>query len=153
MKQMKQLLSAILVLAMVFQLMSLPTWAVTSEDNPSGNINTMNAEEATAAEISDKEAYVLYEVDDLREESEKHFRMSDGTYIAVSYGEAVHYQDADGNWQEIDNTLLQATGDRAMARNGVSAGPAVFESRNGNELRQSSSRIRLCSQCQTENLA
>lgn len=36
---------------------------------------------------------------------EKHFLLDDGSYIAVSYDEPVHYQQ-NGEWIEIDNTLV-----------------------------------------------
>ena len=49
---------------------------------------------------------VLGEVESLREEKIKHFRLSDGSFVAVSYGMPVHYQDSDGQWQDIDNSLL-----------------------------------------------
>ncbi|MBE6537564.1 MAG: hypothetical protein E7673_06400, partial [Ruminococcaceae bacterium] len=49
--------------------------------------------------------YPLYEVMELREEKAKHFRLSDGSYVAAQYGSAVHYLDESGAWQDIDNTL------------------------------------------------
>ena len=48
------------------------------------------------------------EIPELRGEYEKHFSLSDGTYSAVVYPYAVHY-DEDGTWQEIDNTLRAGT--------------------------------------------
>ncbi len=48
------------------------------------------------------------EISELRGEYEKHFSLSDGTYSAVVYPYAVHY-DEDGTWQEIDNTLRAGT--------------------------------------------
>ena len=42
---------------------------------------------------------------ELREESVKHFRLEDGTYMAVQYQTPVHYLDENGYWQNIDNTL------------------------------------------------
>lgn len=48
------------------------------------------------------------EIPELRGEYEKHFSLSDGTYSAVVYPYAVHY-DEDGIWQEIDNTLRAGT--------------------------------------------
>ena len=41
----------------------------------------------------------------MREENEKHFRLSDGTYEAVVYSQPVHRKDKDGIWQDIDNTI------------------------------------------------
>ena len=40
-----------------------------------------------------------------REEEVKVFRRSDGAYVAASYNESVHYQ-KDGEWKDIDNTLV-----------------------------------------------
>ena len=47
----------------------------------------------------------VFEVEELREESVKHFRLSDGSYVAAQYPSAVHRLDPDGKWQDIDNTL------------------------------------------------
>lgn len=49
-----------------------------------------------------------FEVEDLRSETVKHFRLEDGSYIAAQYDKPVHYQDDDGNWQDIDNTLNES---------------------------------------------
>lgn len=40
----------------------------------------------------------------LREEFSKHFLLSDGSFMAISYPEAVHVRSGDG-WEEIDNTV------------------------------------------------
>ena len=51
----------------------------------------------------------IVEVESLREENAKHFKLTDGTYEMVVYGDAVHRKDADGNWQDIDNNLALQT--------------------------------------------
>ena len=51
------------------------------------------------------EPFFVTEVTELRTENVKHFDNGDGTYEAVSYGTAVHRKDANGEWQDIDNTL------------------------------------------------
>ena len=53
----------------------------------------------------DVDSTTVKEVEELREENVKHFEMTDGTYKAVVYSDAVHRKDADGVWQDIDNTL------------------------------------------------
>ncbi|MBR5767092.1 MAG: RICIN domain-containing protein, partial [Clostridia bacterium] len=40
-----------------------------------------------------------------RGEYEKHFLLNDGSFIAVSYADEVHYKDVDGKWVEADNRL------------------------------------------------
>ena len=41
---------------------------------------------------------------DARDEFQKDYRLSDGSFIAVEYGVPVHYEE-DGEWQDIDNRL------------------------------------------------
>ena len=48
---------------------------------------------------------ILYEATELREENVKHFRLSDGRYVAAQYNFPVHVLDENGMWQDIDNHL------------------------------------------------
>ena len=63
----------------------------------------------TPAATETTENALLYsdvrEVTSLRTETVKHFRLPDGTYQMVYYAEPIHRLDADGVWQNIDNTL------------------------------------------------
>lgn len=57
-------------------------------------------------EIEEKSQYLdIFEIESLREAGVKHFRLEDGSYRAISYGQVVHQRDANGRWQDIDNTL------------------------------------------------
>ena len=47
-------------------------------------------------------AKIVREVTELREESVKHFLCEDGSYIAATYSEPVHYME-DGVWKEFDH--------------------------------------------------
>ena len=60
---------------------------------------------STAIPAFAMDSTTVTEVEELREENVKHFEMTDGTYKAVVYSDAVHRKDADGVWQDIDNTL------------------------------------------------
>lgn len=51
-----------------------------------------------------QEPSVVREEVALREEFSKHFLLSDGSFMAISYPEAVHVRSGDG-WEEIDNTV------------------------------------------------
>ena len=88
-------LSSILVLAMLIQMMPVQSFAASTG---SSAVDVSSGQPATT---------VVGEVEDLREEDTKHFRMSDGSFIAVSYGMPVHYENEDGNWEDIDNTIVQ----------------------------------------------
>ncbi len=56
----------------------------------------------------DDEATILSEITEKRSETEKHFLMSDGTFMVAKYSQPVHYQSNDGEWVEYDNTLSEA---------------------------------------------
>lgn len=45
---------------------------------------------------------VVSEDESKRTVFEKHYLLSDGTYYAVSYAEAIHEQDEQGNWVDVD---------------------------------------------------
>ena len=61
------------------------------------------AEQIENADLA--ELTVLGEADELRTETTKIFRMSDGSFVAVDYGKTVHFPDENGNWTDYDNTL------------------------------------------------
>ncbi|MBQ6430860.1 MAG: hypothetical protein IJJ99_03165 [Oscillospiraceae bacterium] len=52
---------------------------------------------------------ILFEETSLREETVKHFRMEDGSFLAVDYQQPIHYATADGIWNDIDNRLVATT--------------------------------------------
>ena len=108
----QQLLSVLLVLALLVQLLPLQVLAKKTE-SPSSSLSEETVPGLKQAFIESEQlpTTVLGEVESLRTETEKHFRMSDGSYMAVSYGIPVHYQDEDGAWLDIDNTM-SLTGDK-----------------------------------------
>ena len=136
-KHCNKALSILLVLVLLLQIFSGSVFAEPEEPDPagdSGESQSGTAEpEAGAQALAPEEsnsAHVLYELESLRQADEKHFRMSDGSFLAVSYGAAVHYEDGNGNWKDIDNTLAQ--GDSKL--NGIPEN--VYYSENGSEIRQ-----------------
>lgn len=61
---------------------------------------------AAATSILEDTATPLLEITERREESVKHYMMADGSFMAVQYGERVHYKESEGaSWKDIDNTL------------------------------------------------
>ena len=64
----------------------------------------------TDGETEAKDITVSFEASERREANEKHFRLSDGNFAAASYNQPVHYLDHAGNWQEIDNKLVEQEG-------------------------------------------
>ena len=78
-------------------------------ETDSVNASFSSVEENSNAEADDAEAQVLYEEVSLREESVKHFRLSDGSYLAAQYPIAVHKISESGELEDINNTLYAAT--------------------------------------------
>lgn len=65
------------------------------------------ADEDDAQEVSEEETpEISGEETSLRDAGVKHFRLSDGRFMAAIYPEPVHYE-KDGEWVEIDNTLKE----------------------------------------------
>ena len=134
--KLQKLLSLLLVLAMLTQILPAAVFATEeegayaeketaaseSETTAEGTADALEESAAQAADApADAPAEVLFEEASLREETVKQFRMSDGSYVAVQYDTPVHYQDGDGAWQDIDNTLRPETANDAQtysAQNG-----------------------------------
>ena len=79
-------------------------------------------------ESSEEEApEITAEEPELRDASVKHFRLSDGRYMAAVYPEPVHYQ-KDGKWAKIDNTLKEEKAEDGSVRYAVNetATPTSF---------------------------
>ena len=89
-----RLLSLVLVLALLIQIVPPSVFA----------LEETTASTAVDVPVGQPSYEVLWEETSLRTEDTKHFRLTDGSFIAVNYGMAVHYQDEDGTWQDIDNT-------------------------------------------------
>ena len=122
-KTWKSIVSLLLVLIFVFQLMPVSILATNANGEEAETETTTEessenvGDEVDLSEEESEEAFVVGEVDGLREESVKHFRMSDGSFTLVEYDTPVHFRSQDGTWNDIDNTL-QKRGDRFVSENG-----------------------------------
>ena len=64
------------------------------------SLSSTNTAEASKPEIST-------EITEGRDAYTKRFKMSDGTFLASQYPVAVHYKNANGEWVDYDNTLIE----------------------------------------------
>ena len=96
MKLLKKTLAVILVMLTFFTTctVAMPVFAE-SED-----INITEIEENSEPEI-------ISEITGKREENIKHFKLSDGSFVVAQYNNPVHYQDDNGEWIDIDNTITE----------------------------------------------
>ena len=105
---MKKKTKSILLIIQIFMLFlcvfSITTKAavIAEEVNDKQNVKENNY----LNEIKTKEKeFNEFEIETLREENVKHFRLQDGTYRGVSYNKPVHRLDND-KWIDINNTLI-----------------------------------------------
>lgn len=61
----------------------------------------------TVQSIAEESSPITTELIDQRTSASKTYRREDGTLVEVYSGETLHYQDQEGNWEEIDNSLVQ----------------------------------------------
>ena len=71
--------------------------------------------QSASQSAGESEAYTKepFELVALREENAKHYQLPDGTRMVAMYDTPVHYLDASGDWQDIDNTLHENSQDFA----------------------------------------
>ena len=109
-------ISAILLMAMMVALCFLS--AMAQSGNEKANTVENETDEAfdfepeVQEEIAAKLKEVstgIFEIESLREENVKHFRLEDGSYQAIIYLNPVHRKNAEGDWADIDNTLFMQT--------------------------------------------
>ena len=126
MKQTKliRMLAFILVIVMLLEVGPMQVFATENG----------NAEETVAIPLPEvsspqypaevPELYIEGEVTELRSEYEKHYRLTDGSFMAVQYQVPVHYED-EGQWVDIDNTLEAVT---------MFSGDTVYQAVNGENV-------------------
>ena len=93
MKTWRSIISLLLVLVFALELLPLSSFAAKSNDPAAAEAVDASEPAEQAAEDTNAadEPIVAGEVEELREETVKHFRMSDGSFVAVQYGAPVHY--------------------------------------------------------------
>lgn len=96
-------LVAIILSAVIGSSLPLQVSAQNIPKNADDEIVTYNGQEAEPYEVGN----ILSEISEKREEYSKQFRLDDGSYMAVSYDQPVHFKDNEGKWIEYDNSLIE----------------------------------------------
>ena len=126
MKQTKliRMLAFILVIVMMLEMGPMQVFATGSGATTEYADTIASEETAPAADAKIPEVYIEGEVTELRSEYEKHYRLTDGSFMAVQYQVPVHYED-EGQWVDIDNTLEAVT---------MFSGDTVYQAVNGENV-------------------
>ncbi|MGN0335846.1 MAG: DNRLRE domain-containing protein, partial [Lachnospiraceae bacterium] len=130
-KNMKRFMAALLAASILLGDCSAGLAAEADGEQP-GQEELM-AEEQTETEntdsaIQDEESpQVLFEMEELREESTGQYRLSDGTILAAQYAMDVHYRNEEGDWEEIDNRFLYEAAESAEDFDGYATAEGAVE--------------------------
>ena len=115
-----RILSALLATIMVA--VAIPVQAIALPADELEQLETEQIEattEMTATNAStEPDVFIVAEDTSKRGQFEKHYLCSDGTYVSVTYPEAIHYLDEDRTWKDVDQSLTYdaATGTYASER-------------------------------------
>ena len=111
MKKSTKILSLILSVLTLLGVFSVATPVLATEVTEYTNASAENvddkgvsSEEAETEE--NEEAEIVSEIEDMRTEHTKYFRMSDGSYMAAQYAQPVHYKE-NGEWKEYDYSITE----------------------------------------------
>ncbi len=130
-----KIISLALVIVMLVQLTPMSVFAAgfkTGEPASIAAVAELNTETAGKKEFTAED--VLEEESSLREETVKHFRMSDGSFVAVDYGYAVHYKDENGEYQDIDNSLVASAAPATVSLDGTATAPQITTTDRENNI-------------------
>ena len=118
--RMQKLLATILAVALSLTMLPAQVMAAELSSTDQREQNTLQADprlmqgESGAATITDSDkdvdAEILGEIPSGRDEYQKEFLLSNGQRLLVLYPTPVHYEE-NGQWEEIDNTLLPVSED------------------------------------------
>ena len=120
--KLKRLLSCLLTAALLLQMAPFEALAADSsstvsspavrEDRDESTESTKTADEADYDDdVSPPDTYIDGEVMEARDEYEKHYRLTDGSFLAAQFQVPVTLMRRTGVWEDIDNTL---TGGRRL---------------------------------------
>lgn len=124
--RMQKLLATILAVALSLTMLPAQVMAAELSSTDQREQNTLQADprlmqgESGAATITDSDkdvdAEILGEIPSGRDEYQKEFLLSNGQRLLVLYPTPVHYEE-NGQWEEIDNTLLPVSEDEISVYN------------------------------------
>ena len=107
-KKLKKLVSGTSVTLCALIAFSLPTQVFAQNLPINTEVKTQTPNEEQSSDEY-KTGNILSEIKDERDEYSKQFRLDDGTTMAVSYQEPIHYKNAEGEWVDYDNSLKNET--------------------------------------------
>ena len=122
-------LSLLFAIIMVFTMTPLSGTAIITEKP-----EVIGGENISNPNTVDKNVYIIEEDISQRGEFEKHFLCSDGSYIAVSYPNAVHFKNDKNEWQDFDHSLKLDTEKGLYKASGGNFSVSLSQNTQSNKL-------------------
>ena len=107
-KKILRITALVLVLSLCIQIVPPEVMASVHKDDIVSNAEVHDIFGAEKSIIVD-DSTIVCEISEKREETIKQFRLTDGSIAAAIYDIPVHEKDENGNWSDIDNTLVLTT--------------------------------------------
>ena len=106
----------------VIMILGCSNFIITAEDSPE---ITENEQQEQISENAEVPSELVTEDETLRDKFTKHYVAEDGKRYAVVYADQIHYEDNNGNWLEVDNSLTFDTSKQKYSTNNTES--SVFE--------------------------
>ena len=101
-------LTALLAVAILVAGLPMSVFADQLHGTPSSSSQIIDLSNDSTFMNADEMPDAIMEEIDKRTENTKYIRLADGSHYIAQYENAIHYQDENGMWQEIDNTLVSS---------------------------------------------
>jgi RHS repeat-associated protein len=98
MERMKKIIASALIFVFISSLVPANVFAASLKDSK----NDLKDQDVSTTSIGK----IVGETTDKREKSTKVYRKDDGSFEAAIFDTAVHYKDSQGQWKDIDNSLI-----------------------------------------------
>ena len=126
-----KILAVVLSIALVTA--TLPLEAAAAEQAASTTeeaVLTDNSVAETGENTSEEQPYIVAEITEERTETTKTFRRSDGSYAIAAYDQQIHYENEQGEFEEIDNTFVSSN-DAAVLSADYDTNSRTYQNRAG----------------------
>ena len=135
-QKLKTSLAIVLSILMIFTAFPVMAASPTATIETQNTTTLENQEELSQDSEASQEPYIVSEVVEKRELNTKHFHMSDGSFVAAVYPHDVHYEDVNGNLQDIDNSLSleNDNGDSVLSNRNNTISVKFMKKSNPNKL-------------------
>ncbi len=107
MKLTKKIIAVFLSILTLFSICTVALPVFATDDTSLVTDGSVAEEEFSSPDEESPEPEIISEIREKREENIKHFKLSDGSFVVAQYNNPVHYQDDNGEWIDIDNTITE----------------------------------------------